>query len=170
MSNIQLEHEQISNREHKFPVSVICDNIAYAENVGMIFRVSEAMGVYQLFLCGQTPDPQNRKVQKTARSTEKYVNYECHENTAELITSLKEKDYTIVALEITNISCEIKNIKFNNYSKIALVIGNEKNGISEEVLKNADLSGEINMFGKNSSMNVVNALSIALYEITRQLS
>lgn len=169
MKIIQLEHQEINNKTKKIPVIVICDDIKSAENVGMAFRISEAMGVEQVFLCGETICPPNKKLLRTSRSTEKYVKYSYIEKVPELIPELKKADYAIVALEITNKSTQLSKIDFAKLQKVALVIGNERNGISPEVLELVDDSAEITMFGKNSSMNVINALSIALYEITRQL-
>lgn len=169
MKTIQLEHKEVKNQLKKFPIRVVCDDINSAENVGMIFRISEAMGVEHIYLCGDTICPPNKKLMRTARSTEKALPYSYLENAESAIQELKEKKHTIVALEITNTSKEISQINFAELPGIAIVIGNESKGISEELLNISDLSAEIKMFGINSSMNVVNALSIALYEVTRQM-
>ncbi len=170
MKTVQLEHKEIRNKDKIFPVCVICDDISSAENVGMVFRTSEAMGVESLYLCGETITPPNRKLLRTSRSTEKSVNYSYVNNVVELIFDLKNQGFTIVSIELTNNSIELGKVEFRKFTKIALVIGNERNGVSAEVLEQSDLSAEIIMYGKNSSMNVVNALSIVLYEITQQLS
>ncbi len=165
----QLEHNEIQNQMCQFPLCVICDNITSPENVGMIFRICEAMGVEQIYLCGDTPTPQHKKVQKTSRSTEKYVSYSSCQDILELISNLKQDGYMVLALEITDKSKILHETDFNKYDKIAVVIGNEQHGVAPQVLKNVNLSAEIRMFGKNTSINVVNSLSIALYEITRQI-
>ncbi|MDA3853915.1 MAG: hypothetical protein PF444_06710 [Bacteroidales bacterium] len=170
MSTQQLEHQEIHNEERQFPISVICDNITSAENVGMVFRISEAMGVAHIYLCGDTLGPDHKKVLKTSRSTEKHVSYSSSPSTLDSILELKKQGFTIVALEVTNDSLYLNEADLSQYAKIALIIGNEQHGVDAEVLKAVDLSLAIKMFGKNTSINVVNSLAIALYEITRQLT
>lgn len=168
MPTVQLEHKDIHNNQRQFPLCVICDQLTSAVNVGMAFRISEAMGVSNLYLCGETPSSEHKKVQKTSRSTDKYVRHTYYLNTLDAIVELKKQGYTIVALEITNESQLLNDTNFNALEKIALIIGNEQHGVDHEVLKMCDLSVAIPMYGRNTSINVVNSLSIALYEITKQ--
>lgn len=170
MSVQQLNHSEIENERRVFPVSVVCDNINSAENVGMVFRISEAMGVEHLYLCGSTTAPPNKKLLRTSRSTEKYVPYTISESCSTVLEDLKNKGYTIVSLEITNESAELCKTNFNGMEKLALIIGNEKHGVEKDILSESDLCVEIKMFGNNTSVNVVNSLSIALYEITKQMT
>lgn len=170
MPTRQLEHIEIENEEQKFPIVVICDNITSAENVGMIFRISEAMGVEHIYLCGDTLSPAHKKVQKTSRSTEKNVIYSSKKSTLKTVQELQNDGYKTVALEITNDCKLLGEADFKSLGKIALVLGNEQHGVDHDVLNTVDLSVAIKMFGKNTSINVVNSLSIALYEITKQLS
>lgn len=81
-----------------------------------------------------------------------------------------QKGYDLLALEITSDSSALDEFKFNEIQKIALVVGNEKTGIEEEVLNLCTKKLHIRMFGQNSSMNVAQATGIALYEITKSLS
>jgi tRNA G18 (ribose-2'-O)-methylase SpoU len=166
----QLEHEEVQNTQRKFPVRVICNDITSAENVGMIFRISEAMGVEQIHLCGSTPTTENKKLLRTSRSTEKNVGHSHVEDISALLEKLKGEGFTIASLEITNKSRELSSIDFKPMHKIAIVVGNEQYGVQHEVLNKSDLTVEIKMYGKNTSINVVNSLSIMLYEVTRQLS
>ena len=165
----QLEHHEIKNNEHQLPLVVLCNDITSAENVGMIFRISEAMGVKTIYLCGDTPSPEHKKVKKTARSTEKYIHYQAVKNITTLMLELKAENYTNVALEVTSASTPLNKTDFTQWSKIALIVGNEQHGIDNEALKIADASVEIPMYGQNTSINVVNSLSIGLYEIVRQM-
>jgi len=97
------------------------------------------------------------------------VPFEMNTDTLESILRLKSAGYRIVALEITEDSQAINQITFETTEPIALIVGAENFGISEAVLALADSVVHINMFGQNSSMNVVQATSICLYEITKQL-
>lgn len=170
MSIQQLTHEETQLDTRNFPLYVVCDDIIISENVGAIFRICEAMGVAKLVLLGDTPTPPNRKIRKSSRSTDKYVPYEHYQDKSEAIANLKVEGFELLAVEITNQSIPLSKLRCNIDQPIALILGSEKHGISEQVLKQADRSTIIEMFGKNSSMNVVSALSIALYEITRQFN
>lgn len=170
MTDRQLTHYEIKNLKNKHRIIVVCDNIITPENVGMIFRQCEAMAVEKLILGGKTPDPTSEKALRAARSTIKKVNYECIVSTSEYLEGLKSDGYRVIGLEITNNSMPVQSTNFQAWSKIVLVIGSESYGIGEEVLKVIDQNVHIPMYGVNSSMNVVQALAIALYEITNQLA
>ena len=147
---------------------MVCDNVTNAPNIGSLFRISDAFGIEKLILCGEHI-PLGRKMTKTSRATEKVVNYEVSESASEVIKNLKKQNYQIISLEITDTSKPIHTIEFSIEKPIALVIGDENFGVSEAILKLSDAIIHIDMFGQNSSMNVVQATNIALYEITKQL-
>ncbi len=170
MSTRQLEHQEIKNQQHNFPLVLVCHNISSPENMGMLFRISEAMGVEHLYLCGDTPTPEHRRVQKTSRSTQKYIKHSYTNDASVLVQNLKNEGYTLIALEVTNNSQVLSKVDFRSFEKFALIPGNEQHGVAPELLNLVDLSIEIPMYGKNTSINVVNAVSITLYEIAKQLS
>lgn len=128
------------------------------------------MGVQHLYLTGQSPTPPGRKISKTARSADKRVPYSHQLDTAALIDSLRAEAYTIIGLEITNQSKDIRTFDFQSIDKIAFIVGAENFGISENTLNRLDWAVQIPMYGNISSMNVATALSIGLYEITKQWS
>lgn len=106
---------------------------------------------------------------KTSRTTEKVVNFEIVDSAFKFISNLKESDCSIISLEITSNSLPINTFKFPKNKPIILVAGDENFGISDDILQLSDEIIHIEMFGQNSSMNVVQATNIALYEITKQL-
>lgn len=165
---MQLNHYNSIFSQHKFPITIVCENVTNAPNLGSLFRAADAFGVEQIIFCG-THIPLGRKMTKTSRATEKVVNFKIADNASETIETLKNNGYQIIALEITSTSLPIHELKFSTKQPIALVIGDENFGVSENILKASDLIVHINMFGQNSSMNVVQATSIALYEMTKQL-
>ena len=164
----QLTHYNTNFNLRTFSITLVCDNITNAPNLGSIFRIADAFGVEKIIFCG-AHIPLGRKMKKTSRSTENTVNYEVSENTLNVVQSLKDEHYQIISLEITDTSIPIHSFSFSNKSPIALIIGDENFGVSVDVLKLSDNVIHINMFGQNSSMNVVQAANIALYEITKQL-
>ncbi|WP_053977773.1 TrmH family RNA methyltransferase [Mangrovimonas xylaniphaga] len=164
----QLTHYTSNFTKKQFPITIVCDNISNAPNIGSLFRTADAFGVEQLIFCGNDI-PMGRKMTKTARATEKVVSFKIEENTLEVVLGLKQKGFQIIALEITSNSIPLHTFNYSDQSPIALVIGDENFGVSEEILKNCDHILHIEMFGQNSSMNVVQATSVALYELTKQI-
>lgn len=164
----QLTHYTSNFKKQKHTISVVCDNVTNAPNIGSLFRVSDAFGIEELIFCG-TDISIGKRITKTSRSTEKYVTHSISENTETQIKELKALNYYLIALEITENSQPLTEFKLNTKQPIALILGDENFGISEAILTQVDAVVHINMFGNNSSMNVVQAASIALYEITKQL-
>lgn len=164
----QLDHYSSKFKKHTFPITLVCQNVTNAPNIGSLFRTSDAFGIEKLILCG-THIPLGRKMMKTSRATENYVHFEITEDPLIEITKLKNEDYTIIALEITDKSQPIHSFKFKTKLKYALLVGDENFGVSEDLLNLSDHIIHVDMYGQNSSMNVVQATTIALYEMTRQL-
>ncbi|MCI9845438.1 TrmH family RNA methyltransferase [Flavobacterium pectinovorum] len=163
---MQLTHEENQFERKTFPITLICDHIYFQQNIGSLFRISEAFGVEKIIFSGKDIPLTPRKINKTSRSTHLHVPYTVIEETAELIDYLIENNFETIALEITDNSKPLREVIIPDNKKIALLIGSEIDGISNELLKISNQIVHINMFGKNSSMNVVQAASIALYEIT----
>ena len=166
---MQLTHYNTNFTKRTFSIILVCDNVTNAPNLGSLFRISDAFGIEKLILCGENISI-GRKLSKTSRATEKIVNFEIQESASKVIQNLKKDDYQILSLEITETSKPIHTFKFSNKKPIVLVIGDENFGVSESILNLSDAIIHIDMFGQNSSMNVVQATNIALYEITKQLS
>jgi tRNA G18 (ribose-2'-O)-methylase SpoU len=164
---MQTDHHNSSFQFKKFPIVLVCDNITKAPNIGSLFRTADAFGVEKLIFCGKDI-PLGRRMTKTSRATEKVVVHEVHETILDVIIELKDQGYYIIALEITSHSAPIHNYIFT-HQPLAIIIGDENHGVSDAVLKHSDVILHIDMFGQNSSMNVVQASAIALYEITKQL-
>lgn len=137
--------------------------------MGALFRLADAMGVQQLFLCGQTPAPPHRRIGKTARSSEQFVPFSWQESAETVLVQLKKENYQLVGLEITDQSSPLSALDFTSWPATALVIGSENQGILPETLALLDCTVHIPMYGRNTSMNVVQACGIALYGITQQL-
>lgn len=162
---IQLTHKESNPSQRSFPIVLVCDGVQSPANIGAIFRICDAFGISKIYFCNAVINFYSSRLQKTARNTQLYVPYSVKNNTASELNKLKNDGYTIISLEITDSSTTIEKLPELKTEKLALVIGNEKQGISEEVLNISDLFTHIDMYGKNSSMNVVQATSIALYAL-----
>jgi tRNA G18 (ribose-2'-O)-methylase SpoU len=166
---MQLNHYTSKFTKQRFPIVLISDNVSHAANLGSLFRTADAFGIEHLIL-GGSPIELGRKFTKTSRATEQSVSFEQLETLSEKIHELKAQSYTLIALEITDKSIPVSELKLEKNSKIAFVIGDENHGVSDSVLEKCDAVVHIEMYGQNSSMNVVQATSIALYEFTKKLS
>jgi tRNA G18 (ribose-2'-O)-methylase SpoU len=142
-------------------IYVICDNIRSLENIGSIFRTSDAFKIDKIFLCGICGKPPHHKISKTALGAEKWMKWEYCPSVWKLVERLKKEKVSIVALEQggTDIS------KFKPKFPLALVIGNELKGVSKSVLKRSDKVVSIPMKGKKESLNVAVAFGIAVYKL-----
>lgn len=166
---MQLTHYTSNFKKKKHPVTLVCDHITNAPNIGSLFRLADAFGIEELIFCGEDISL-GKRMTKTSRSTEKYVTYRLEKSIDVVIQDLKESNYHLIALEITESSKELNQFKLTTNLPIALILGHESFGISESILAQMDAVVHINMYGNNSSMNVVQAASITLYELTKQLN
>jgi len=150
----------------KLAFYVICDNIRSLENIGSIFRTSDALRVDKIFLCGICGKPPRPKISKTALGAEKKIPWEHHWQIWRVIEKLQKEKVLIVALEQTNKS--LLYTKFKPKFPLALVIGNEVKGVSSCILKKADQIIHLPMLGKKESLNVSVAFGITGYYLKGQ--
>lgn len=148
----RLEVEQFK-RDTKAPIVIILDNIRSLHNVGSIFRTSDAFKIQAIYLCGITGTPPNKEIHKTALGATDSVEWKYFQTTNEAINVLKTQGYKLLAIEQTE-----KSIMLNNYNymgeKLAIVFGNEVNGVEQEVINQCDGCLEIPQFGTKHSFNV----------------
>ena len=164
----QLTHYDIQNKQQQFPITIVCDAIRTPGNIGMCFRISESFGVSKIYLHESSPSTENSNVKRTARNTINQIEHEVYSDFDVLIQQLKEEGNTIIGIEITDKSINFQDFEFTNHKKIVLLLGSERHGI--ENIHTTDHTVSIPMYGRNSSMNVIHSLSIALYEATNQLN
>jgi len=168
----KLTYEEIFNqrpdlktieREGRFPIYVIAENVRSLYNVGSIFRICDTGRVSKLYLCGYTGKPPRNEISKTALGGDKYVPWEYFRSTVEVIKNLKKQNIPIVLLEHTDESVSYTNFQYS--FPMCLVLGNEVEGVSEEVVELADFSVEIPMFGVKQSLNVAVAFGVVLFHM-----
>lgn len=146
----------------------MCENVTNAPNIGSLFRVADAFSIEGLVFCGKSISL-GKRMTKTSRSTENYVPHKIEEDIKSVILDFKASNYFVIALEITENSQDLTAFHLSTSQAIVVILGDENHGISREILDLSDVVIHLNMFGNNSSMNVVQAASIALYELTKQL-
>jgi tRNA G18 (ribose-2'-O)-methylase SpoU len=144
---------------------VICDNIRSLENIGSIFRTSDALNIDKIFLCGISGKPPSKKISKSALGAEDFIPFEYFFNTWRLIEKLKKEKVYIIALEKTKKSRDYTEI--NPKFPAAIILGNEVRGVSKPAIKRSDKVIHIPMAGKKESLNVAVAFGVAGYEINK---
>ncbi len=150
----------------KHPVYLILPNIRSCHNVGAMFRTADATGIAKLFLVGYTAQPPKIQIDKVALGAEKWMPWEYKENLLDLLKELKKEGVHIVALEKNDTSVDLSTYNKPN-APIAIVLGNEVDGVLPETLELCDDVVHIEMKGKKESLNVSIAAGIAMYEITK---
>ena len=167
MKHLQLDHDDHQASPKKYPLCFLAHNIDVPMNVGSVFRIADAFGIEKVYLTGSSAVPPNSKIKKTSRSTEKYVPHVYCESALEVVQQLKSKGYTIVSLEITSSSTDIRDFVASGSDKICLILGSENHGVASELLVLSDYTVHIPMLGHNSSMNIATACAIAAFEVIK---
>ena len=153
----------------KTPVTIVLDNIRSALNVGSVFRTADAFLIENIILCGITMIPPNKDIRKVALGATNSVNWQFERNTLDAVTILKENGYHIMGVEQADKSSMLDNFSLPN-KPLAIIMGNEVNGVSEDVIKLCDEVIEIPQFGTKNSLNVSVATGIVIWELWRKIN
>ena len=164
----QHSHTTSPFSRNKFPITVICNGLQSPANVGSLFRICDAFGVQEIIFFNAVIDFTSPRLRRTSRNTHERVPYLVKDHITSELKKLIDSGFTLIALEISSNSIPLEELLIPN-QKIGLIIGNEKDGISPDVLEKVSQTIHIEMYGNNSSMNVVQATGIALHSITNQL-
>src|SRR4051812_34679237 len=154
----------------KTPVIAVLDNIRSMHNVGSVFRSADAFLIEAIFLCGYTPQPPHRDINKTALGSTETVDWIFYQSAVLAVQELKTKGFKVYAIEQTVGSISLENFSWNRNEKIAVVFGNEVEGVSDDVLKLVDGSIEIPQSGMKHSLNISIAAGIVFWEVFRIVS
>jgi 23S rRNA (guanosine2251-2'-O)-methyltransferase len=149
----------------RLPLYGVLDNLRSAHNVGSIFRTSDGANIAELALCGYTPQPPHRHLSKTALGSVDVVPWRAFESTEEAISHYKSRGIFVAALELSESSSPLWEAPVS--FPLALVVGNEVDGLSAEVQSLCDATYHLPMLGHKNSLNVSVAWGIALYEVLR---
>ena len=153
--------------QKKLPIIVVLDNIRSLNNVGSFFRTSDAFNIEAVYLCGITAQPPHREIQKTALGATESVEWKYFETTEQALDTLKQKEFLIYAIEQTENSIYLQEFIYN-FDKIALVFGNEVDGVGQNVINLSKNSIEIPQFGTKHSFNVSISYGIVLWHFANQ--
>jgi tRNA G18 (ribose-2'-O)-methylase SpoU len=150
----------------KLPIVVIADNIRSGLNIGSLFRTSDAFAIEEIILTGISARPPHKEINKTAIGATDSVNWRYEEDIITAIEQLKKLGYSIYGIEQTTNSKDLANISLSKDQKVAIILGNEVDGISESLLPLLDMALEIPQYGTKHSLNVSVCAGIVLHHLS----
>ena len=153
----------------KTPIVVILDNIRSLNNIGSVFRTSDAFLIEKIYLCGITAKPPHKDIHKTALGATDSVDWEYSKNTIDAVRKLKEDGYTILSIEQTEKAIMLQEFILESNQKYAVVFGNEVKGVQQEVVDESNCTIEIPQFGTKHSFNISVSAGIVLWELFKKV-
>ncbi len=148
---------------------LILHNIRSTENVGAMFRTSDAVGINKIYITGYTPAPLDRfgkkrsDIAKSALGAEEFIPWEQKKMVCPVIAKLKRDGFKIIAIEQDKKSIDYKKVKIGK--KNVFLVGNEVTGIDKKTLEKCDVIAEIPMKGKKESLNVSVSFGVAMFRM-----
>jgi 23S rRNA (guanosine2251-2'-O)-methyltransferase len=163
------ELDRINNDEFKSskktPLIVVLDNIRSLNNIGSVFRTSDAFLLKKIYLCGITAQPPHKDIHKTALGATDSVEWEYVENTLELINQLKSQGTVVASIEQAEDSISLENFNTEPNKTYAIVFGNEVKGVSQEVVSISDSVIEIPQYGTKHSLNISVSCGVVVWDL-----
>lgn len=152
----------------KIPLIVILDNIRSLNNIGSVFRSSDAFLIEKIYLCGITAQPPHKEIHKTALGSTESVEWEYVEDTLDLIKKLQKEEVLVASIEQAENSTMLQDFKIQPNKKYAIVMGNEVKGVQQEVVTASDYCIEIPQFGTKHSLNISVSCGVVLWDLFKK--
>ncbi|WP_321342755.1 RNA methyltransferase [uncultured Draconibacterium sp.] len=171
LRNIELGRLSVEEYKQstKTPIVVVLDNIRSCNNIGSVFRTSDALLINKIYLCGITATPPNNEIRKTALDAEKSVDWDYFEHTEEVVKNLQQEGFKVYAIEQVENSIMLPDFHPADDEKVALVFGNEVKGVKQSVVDLCDGSIEIPQYGTKHSFNISVSAGIVLWDIFQKI-
>jgi 23S rRNA (guanosine2251-2'-O)-methyltransferase len=147
------------------PVYIVLDNVLDTYNIGAVFRLADAVAAEKVILCAGSETPPNSRIKKASINTTEWVPWEYFEKTIDAVAHLRK---TVPGIQIVSVELDKRSVPYDTapYTyPVALIVGHETDGVSEEVMAASDMIVELPMWGVNVSLNVMVTLGIVLYEV-----
>lgn len=151
-------------KQEKTQVIIVLDNVRSLNNVGSIFRTADSFLLEGIYLLGITATPPHREIQKTALGATESVNWKHFENPLDGIADLKMRGFKIISIEQVENPVFLNDFIPSKNEKYAIVMGNEVEGVSEEIIKESDFCIEVPQFGTKHSLNVSVCAGILVWD------
>ena len=153
----------------KTPIIVVLDNIRSLNNIGSVFRTSDAFLIEKIYLCGITATPPNKEIHKTALGSTESVAWEYREDTLDLIQELQEQKVAVASIEQAENSTLLNDFQPNTSQKLAIVFGNEVKGVQQSVVSASNLCLEIPQLGTKHSLNISVSCGVVLWDLFQKM-
>jgi len=152
----------------KIPLIVVLDNIRSLNNIGSVFRTSDAFLIEKIYLCGITAQPPHKDIHKTALGATDSVEWEYFEDTLELVEKLKAEKVKVIAIEQAENSTMLQNFQIEPNQKYAVIFGNEVKGVQQKVVSASDYCIEIPQLGTKHSLNISVSVGVVLWDLFKK--
>ncbi len=171
LKNNELDRKSVNEfkKSPKIPVTVILDNIRSMNNIGSVFRTSDAFMIEKIMLCGITANPPHNDIRKTALGADESVDWEYFSETKDAVNLLKSENYIIISVEQAEGSVYLQNFKVKKNVKYALIFGNEVKGVQQEIVDISDYCIEIPQEGTKHSLNISVSAGVVLWDFYKKL-
>lgn len=153
----------------KTPIIVILDNIRSLNNIGSVFRTSDAFLIEKIYLCGICATPPNKEIHKTALGATESVEWEYAESTLSVVQRLKDSKVKVLAIEQAENATNLNAFFPEKNQKYAIVMGNEVKGVQQEVVNASDLCIEIPQLGTKHSLNISVTTGMVLWDLFQKM-
>lgn len=153
----------------KTNIVLVLDNIRSRNNVGAIFRTADAFRIAEIVLCGITPTPPHKDIHKTALGATESVAWRQENTAAEVVAKLREAGAECYAVEQVKGAVFLDQVTAAPNKTLVLVIGNEVQGVSQEVIDACGAAIEIPQLGTKHSLNVATSAGVVLWHFFTQL-
>ena len=154
----------------KTPIIVVLDNIRSLNNIGSVFRTSDAFLIEKIYLCGFTATPPNKEIHKTALGSTDSVDWEYREDTLNLVHELKEQNVVVASIEQAEESIMLNEFKPDTSKKLAVIFGNEVKGVQQVVVSASDYCIEIPQLGTKHSLNISVSCGVVLWDLFQKMT
>ncbi|TCK67515.1 SpoU rRNA methylase family protein [Winogradskyella wandonensis] len=171
LKNSELDRLDVSEfkQAEKSPIIIVLDNIRSLNNIGSVFRTSDAFLIEKIYLCGITAQPPHNDIRKTALGSTETVDWEYAENTMDVIEKLKEENVKICSIEQAENATMLNDFSPQPETKYAFVFGNEVKGVSQNVVDASDVVIEIPQFGTKHSLNISVSCGVVIWDVFSKL-
>ena len=166
LQRISIEEFKVAK---KTPITIVLDNVRSALNVGSVFRTSDAFVIEKIILCGITACPPNKEIRKAALGSTESVEWEYVKDTIDAVQQLIKEGYHVVAIEQADKSTQLNEFELPK-KPIAIIMGNEVNGVAQEVINECNTVIEIPQFGTKHSLNISVTTGIVIWELWKKLN
>ncbi|MDP5077502.1 MAG: RNA methyltransferase [Nonlabens sp.] len=170
--NEELERLSVDRfrESEKTTLTIVLDNVRSLNNIGSIFRSADAYRVEKIYLCGITAQPPHKDIRKTALGATETVAWEYAESTLDIVTALNSNGYKTCAIEQADRSENLYNFQAKTCEKVAIVLGNEVDGVQQEVIDACNTVIELDQFGTKHSLNIAVCAGIVIYDIFNKIT